>query len=218
VKRVLLEAVLVAALGTALAFVANALSPRGLKLTRDYFPGSTRSGAAGLPATNSVKGAVGANPTQTLATELALARLREKGLQVIDCKLAQELFHDPRYAQGAIVFIDARNDEHYQKGHIPSAWQFDRYHPENYLAAVLPVCQMAQQVVVYCAGGDCEDSEFAALFLRDSAQVPGEKLFVFTGGWTEWTERGLPVETGGRKSGQPGLGKSATSDKAGGLK
>ena len=206
-RRVLLEAVLVAAIGTAVALVANALSPRGLKLTRDYFPGSNRSGASALPTTNSVKGAVGGNQSQASMAELALARLREKGLQVVDCKQAQELFHDPRYGQGAIVFIDARNDEHYQKGHIPGAWQFDRYHPENYLAAVLPVCQAAQQVVVYSAGGECEDSEFAALFLRDSAQVPGEKLLVFTGGWTEWTERGLPVETGSRNSGQRSVSK-----------
>ena len=206
-KRVLLEAVLVAAIGIAVALVANALSPRGLKLTRDYFPGSNGPGASALPATNSAKGVEGASPAHPSATEMALARLKEKGLQVVDCKQAQELFHDPRFAQGTIAFIDARNDEHYQKGHIPGAWQFDRYHPENYLTAVLPVCQLAQQVVVYCAGGDCEDSEFAALFLRDSAHVPGEKLFVFTGGWNEWTERGLPVETGGRNSGQRGGSK-----------
>ena len=206
-KRVLLEAVLVAALGTAVALVANGLSPRGLKLRRDYFPGSNRPGASALPATDSAKGVEGASPAQPSAAEMALTRLREKGLQVVDCKQAQELFNDPRFAQGAVIFIDARNDEHYRQGHIPGAWQFDRYHPENYLAAVLPVCQLAQQVVVYCAGGDCEDSEFAALFLRDSAQVPGGKLLVFTGGWTEWTARGLPVEKGERKGGQGGASK-----------
>ena len=206
-KRVLLEAVLVAAIGTAVAFVANALSPRGLKLTRDYFPGSNPTAARVQPATNQAQGAAGAGLAKPSAAEMALARLKEKGLQVVDRKQAQELFQAPGFAQGTIVFIDARNDEHYQKGHIPGAWQFDRYHPENYLAAVLPVCQLAQQVVVYCAGGDCEDSEFAALFLRDSAQVPGEKLFVFTGGWNEWTERALPVETGGRNSGQRGGSK-----------
>ena len=203
-KRVLLEAMLVAGIGTAVAFVANGLSPRGLKLTRDYFPGSSRTGAGVLPATNTVQGGSRAQPS---AAEMALGRLREKGLQVVDGKQAREMFEDPRLAQGTIVFIDARNDEHYQQGHIPGAWQFDRYHPENYLPAVLPVCQLAQQVVVYCGGGDCEDSEFAALFLRDSAQIPGERLFVFAGGWTEWTERGLSVETGGRNSGQSGASK-----------
>ena len=203
-KKVMLEAVLVAGMGTAVAFMANGLSPRGLKLTRDYFPGSSRTGAGVLPATITVKGG---SPAQPSAAEMALARLREKGLQVVDGKQAREMFEDPRFAQGAIIFIDARNDEHYQQGHIPGAWPFDRYHPENYLPTVLPACQLAQQVVVYCTGGDCEDSEFAALFLRDSAQIPGEKLFVFAGGWTEWTERGLPMETGGRKSGQTGGGK-----------
>ena len=206
-KKVLLEAVLVAGMGAAVAFVANGLSSRGLKLTRDYFPGANRPGAGALPVTNQARGAAGATLSKPLAAENALARLREKGLQVVDSNQAQELLHDPRFEQGAIVFIDARNDEHYQQRHIPGAWQFDRYHPENYLAAVLPVCQLAQQVVVHCAGGDCEDSEFAALFLRDSAQIPGEKLFVYAGGWTEWTERGQPVEIGDRKSGSSGVGK-----------
>jgi hypothetical protein len=32
------------------------------------------------------------------------------------------------------------DDEHYRAGHIPGAFQLDHYHPENYLAAVLP-CQ-----------------------------------------------------------------------------
>ncbi len=83
-KRVLLEAVLVAAIGTALAFVANALSPRGLNLTRDYFPGSNQSPVGALPATNAVKGAGGAGLAKPSVAELALARLKEKGLQVVN--------------------------------------------------------------------------------------------------------------------------------------
>jgi rhodanese-related sulfurtransferase len=53
---------------------------------------------------------------------------------------------------------------------------------------------------VYCTGGDCEDSEFTAIFLRDVG-IPKEKLFVYGGGMTDWTTNGLPVEIGGRKSG-----------------
>ncbi len=206
-KQVLLEALVVAGIGAAVAFLANGVSSRGLKLARDYFPGATRPASGVPPMTSPTKGGGGAAQAKPSAAETTLERLRQEGLQVVDTKQVQELYHDPRYEQGAIVFIDARNDEHYQKGHIPGAWQFDRYHPENYLSAVLPVCQLAQQVVVYCAGGECEDSEFAALFLRDSAQVPGGKLFVYAGGWNEWTARGLPVETGVRKSGQIGVSK-----------
>ncbi len=195
-KRVLLEALLVAAVGAIVAFGANALSPRGLRLTEDYFHGET------LPVSRAKtnRTAVVASSTNA-APDPVVARLKEKGLQVVNGEQVIELFHDPLYQQGAFVFIDARNDEHYQGGHIPGAYQFDNYHPENYMGTVFPVCQSAQKIVIYCSGGNCEDSQFAALTLRDS-QIPNEKLFVFTGGITEWTNRGYAVELGGRNSGK----------------
>jgi rhodanese-related sulfurtransferase len=196
-KLILLEALLVAALGVVLALVANLVSPRGLNLAYDYFPGGHRPTRPPVVAPHPVTNA----PAKTEADPVA-ERLREKGLQVVDCNHALELYRDPRCQQGLIVFIDARNDEHYQQGHIPGAYQFDHYHFDNYLPAVLPVCQTAQEIVVYCNGGDCTDSEFAAVMLRDSAKVPNEKLLVFTGGITAWKDRRLPVETGARNSGQ----------------
>lgn len=112
-----------------------------------------------------------------------------------------ELVGDPRYGQGLLVLIDDRDDSHYQAGHIPGAWQFDHYHAEQYLPTVLPVCLNAQKVVVYCMGGECEDSEFAAITLGE-AGVPRDRLFVYPGGISEWTSSGQPVETGARQSGQ----------------
>jgi len=191
-----LEGIIVAVSGALLAFVANAISPRGLDLKRDYFPNArakaTTAASTNLAATaltNAVPG-----PEQ-LAT-----RLRNENLQLADSKLAVQLFQDPRYAQGRLIFLDARNDEHYQAGHIPGAYQLDHYRPADYLSAVLPACQVAEQIVVYCNGGDCEDSENTALFLRD-AQIPSEKLFVYAGGITEWAANGMPIETGERNSG-----------------
>jgi rhodanese-related sulfurtransferase len=84
--------------------------------------------------------------------------------------------------------------------HIPGAYQLDRYHPENYLAADLTPCQNADLVVVYCTGGECEDAEYTALLLRD-AGVPNQKLFVYGGGFDEWSARHLPLEQGARNSG-----------------
>jgi rhodanese-related sulfurtransferase len=63
------------------------------------------------------------------------------------------------------------------------------------------LCQSAQKIVIYCNGGNCEDSQFAALTLRD-AQIPNEKLFVFTGGITEWTNHSYAIELGERNSGR----------------
>jgi rhodanese-related sulfurtransferase len=122
-------------------------------------------------------------------------------LQAIGSNEVITLFRDPRHEQGLIAFVDARDDSHYQAGHIPGAWQFDHYHAETFLPVILPVCMNAQQVIVYCTGGTCEDSEFAAVMLRD-AGVPRTSLFVYVGGITEWKNNGLPMETGGRRSGQ----------------
>jgi rhodanese-related sulfurtransferase len=192
VKQVLLEALLVAVVGAALAFVANGLSPLGLGLGRDYFPTAP---PAAIPQPT---------PTGTNAPSLeerVAARLKAKGLRLIDTAKTIELFHDARYQQGLVVFLDDHDDHHYQEGHIPGAYQFEHFHPEKYLATILPLCQFAEQIVVYCGGGDCEDSEFAATMLGD-AGIPKDKLNVYGGGITEWKERGLPVELGARNSGQ----------------
>ena len=135
------------------------------------------------------------------AQEIAVARLKEKGLQAVDGPEAMQLFRDPQYELESIVFIDARDDRHYQEGHIPGAYQFDRYYPEKHLPAVLPACLNARNIVVYCTGGNCEDSEFAALMLKE-AGVPQERLAVYVGGMTEWIAKAWPVEVGERKSGK----------------
>ena len=199
-KSILREGALVAGIGAGLAFVANEVSPRGLSLTRNYFPGSTPSSSRVASAADQTPhpgdtGVAAASPAELLA-----ARLRAKGLQLVESNQVAQLFRDPRYEQELILFIDARDDRHYQDGHIPGAYQFDHYRAEKYLANVLTACQWAEQIVVYCTGGDCEDSEFAAIMLRD-AGIPKEKLFVYGGGITEWTTNGLPLEVGGRKSG-----------------
>ena len=198
-KKLLLEAVLVAMTGAVLAFAANALSPRGLQLSRNYFPradvaastapGSTHSPGATVAGTNS--------PLETLA-----ARLEANRLQLARSNEVIAWFHDPRRAQDGVIFIDARDEEHYRAGHIPGAYLFDRFRAENYLTNVLQVCLVAQQIVFYCNGGDCDDSEHAAIMLRDSLSLSPDKVFVYGGGITEWVSLGLPVELAGRNSGQ----------------
>lgn len=197
VRNILLEAAVVAVVGVALAFAANALSPRGLDLRHDNFP--PRPSVASLWPAN--KG-VAATGTNQVGFEQNLAeRLRAEGLQLGQSNAVMSLFQDPRFAQDLVVFIDARDDRAYQSGHIPGAYQFDRYYPEKYVATMLQVCGPAQQIVVYCNGGNCEDSEFAALMLSQWG-VPKSKLLVYGGGITEWTSNRWPVELGARHSGQ----------------
>ena len=200
VNKVLWEGLLVAAMGAAFAFAANTVSPRGLRLTQNYFPGATSGSPLAGSAANLTPRPGAPRVNAPTPAKLLTARLHAKGLQLVESNQVAQLFRDPRYEQELFVFIDARDDRHYEAGHIPGAYQFDHYHAEKYLATVLPACQAAEQVVVYCTGGDCEDSEFAAITLRQTG-IPTEKLFVYGGGMTEWATNGLPVEIGGRKSG-----------------
>ncbi|MCX8109418.1 MAG: rhodanese-like domain-containing protein [Verrucomicrobiae bacterium] len=196
-QTVLLEAMVVSVLGFGIAMVANSLSPVGLSLRRDYFP---KTVAKSTVETN--QAATTASPsrqiiavTQTNVSE----RLAARGLRAIYLDEARKLFEDPRRAQELVVFIDARNDHAYQEGHIPGAYQFDHYYPARYLPEVLPACQQAETVIVYCIGGDCEDSEFAAAYLV-SVGVPSGRIGVLVGGIEAWRTNGLPVEVGPRGS------------------
>lgn len=196
---VLREAVLVAVFGTAIALAANAVSPRGLTLGRNYFPGAlpkpSQTGSV-LPGDSS--GISNASPSTAGIVE---GRLRTKNLQVVGMAEAEQLYRESRDAPGMVVFLDARDEQHYHAGHIPGAYLFDHYRAEKHLANVLPVCMAAGKIIVYCQGGECEDSEFAAFTLIE-AGVPNSKLWVYAGGFGEWVSNGLPVEFGERGSGK----------------
>jgi rhodanese-related sulfurtransferase len=192
---VILETLLVACAGVTLGLVANAISPVGLRLTRDYFPAPRTAS----PSNRSSDPAEKAHPAD--ASAATAQRLQQHGLQVVNSNEVAALFHDPAYQQGQILFIDARDDQHYHTGHVPGAWQFNHYRAEQFFPTILPLCLSAQKAVVYCGGGACEDSEFAAIMLRD-AGVPSQNLYVYPGGIGEWKTNGLPIEIGPRQSGQ----------------
>jgi rhodanese-related sulfurtransferase len=193
VKPILREGLAVAIIGVVFAFAANSVSPKGLKLSTNYF-------LSDLAPTNSV---VVTNLTLLGATN-ALAALKaeliEKGLSLADSNLVSQLFRDPKYPIGLVAFVDARNDKDYEAGHVPGAYLLDHYRPEKYLPAFLLACNLAEKIVVYCSGGDCIDSKETAFLL--SQTVPKERLLVYLGGFTEWTTNQMPVEIGDRNSGK----------------
>lgn len=227
VRRVAVEALWVAGIGVLVALLANAVSPRGLSLTRDYFPAAPRErdprppappspgpsdpvapGVTGVPATTSAPptatpSAAGADPAAApgLTGEEIRRRLQARGLKAVDGDEARRVYDDPRRAQEVWVFVDARNEAHFAEGHVPGAYLFDRYYPEKHLPLVLPACQQAERILVYCNGGECEDSELAAAALVE-AGVPGDRVEVYLGGYTDWGRRRNPVESGARGSGE----------------
>jgi rhodanese-related sulfurtransferase len=197
IRKILAEALVVAVLGAAFALAANQISPRGLLLTSNYFPGGTNNSVRPVATPNNA----GTNSVPLTPEQVAIQNMKEKGLQTIDGSQALQFFQDPRRQQDIVVFVDARDDSHYHEGHIPGAYQIDPYNRDKYLEAALPVCLKAEQIVVYCNGGECDDSESIALLLRDDIGIVNQKIFVYTGGITEWNAKKLPMETGERNSG-----------------
>lgn len=197
---IVLEALLVAVMGAGLALAANQISSRGLALGRNYFP----SGVAGTMAPARLNSSGAAPSTNSAAPANAVfevdQRLKDKGLQPISPAEVMHLFRSDSYRDGQVVFVDARSEDEYRDGHIPGAWQLNPYHPERELGDVMTPCQAAAKVVVYCTGGECEDADSTAIVLRD-AGVTASNLFVYGGGYDEWTAEHHPIERGARGSG-----------------
>lgn len=158
-----------------------------IHLTRDYFRRPTAStGTATAPAAtqpNDDQATPSADPNAALP------------FQVIGLEEVKRLFDDPKSGLRAYVFVDARADEPFQRGHIPGAVQCDYYRIDFYIENVLNRVLGAEKVVVYCNGGDCEDSLHVCGELVNS-QVPWGNIYLFKGGWQEWAAAGYPVETG----------------------
>jgi rhodanese-related sulfurtransferase len=191
------EAALVVIGGVLFALLANTISPRGLSLTRNYFPGalSPRKTLDQLvrPDGPQVPGASG-------ETNQVPERFAQNGFKLISGSDVAMLLTTTPYQQDLVILVDARDDRHYSEGHIPGAFQFDRYYPEKYLPELLPVAFAAEQIVVYCNGGTCEDSQYAASALKE-AGIPAEKISVYSGGIAEWRASHRSLELNGRKSG-----------------
>jgi rhodanese-related sulfurtransferase len=99
-------------------------------------------------------------------------------------------FHESREA----VFVDARSPELFAEGHIAGAINVPWEQVDDYLDVFLKqVPDASSVVIVYCDGEGCSLSEQLALMLRNMG-YPNVKVLV--NGWTVWTTRGYPVETG----------------------
>lgn len=191
--RTLLQAAAVCLGGIVLGLVGNQLSPVGLSLTRDYFPlDHPKPAPTPTTATNPVPSDATPPPENPAPADDEIPR--------IDQSEAQTLFEDPRREADLVVFVDARNRSAYEEGHIPGAFLFDHYRPEQHIAEVLPVCQLAELVVVYCNGGSCEDSLLTAHTLREMG-IPADRFRLYEAGFADWSAAGLPVEIGPRLSG-----------------
>ncbi|HEY8131113.1 MAG TPA: rhodanese-like domain-containing protein [Thermoanaerobaculia bacterium] len=102
------------------------------------------------------------------------------------------------HKQGAL-FLDARRTSVYEQGHIPGArpfsvWESDIDEKVNKLFAERsdPRDQNLP-IVIYCSGGDCEDSHMLAQKLWG---IQFNNIYVYKDGFPDWQSRGEPIRTG----------------------
>jgi rhodanese-related sulfurtransferase len=214
-KTTLLEFVIIAILGSGIGLVANAVNADGLDIGHQYFKKFERTTTRTAPATNPGND----NPTTRTSTvpdtqddrDPFIAYIEDVlGLQAVTHDKAVETYLSDAHLNGRYIFIDARNDEEYREGHIPGAYQLNHFFPDRHLPEVLQACAMADRIIVYCNGGECEDSEYTMKILLDE-QVDYNRLFIYAHGFTAWKEADLPIETDERNSGMITGGDEAVS-------
>jgi rhodanese-related sulfurtransferase len=187
-KQVVKEAALLTAVSVCLAGIYNLMAPKEKSLAwighysaGDWQPRTaTTEATAGSPATGGAK-ALG-----------SIAPPKDPGLLYLEVAgdVVQRL-----QAAGALI-IDARRSHEYERGHVPGArsiaiWERDA--DEKIGALQKEAMPFDQVIVVYCSGGDCQDSKI----LSEKLAMTGfYNIYVYKEGFPDWEQRGLPVHRG----------------------
>ncbi len=120
-------------------------------------------------------GAAGAITLDSLEIDLATARA----------------LHENQLA----TFVDARVASEFEAGHIEGALSISPAALEaNSAMFALDVIDPSKPIVIYCGGGDCDDSHRVAEMLQNLRGFT--QTHVFVDGFQTWADAGLPTSSG----------------------
>lgn len=199
--RTVFEFICLVLIGSVVGFSVNAARAKTIKPTQNYFDLKidvpTDKGNVAKTPSDAGNSTTAHDANKSTGDTTGVRKVH--GFVAINATEAYELYNDPKRESGLYVFVDARSDERFAEGHIPGAVQCDHYFLTKYLDRTLEQVKGAAKVIVYCNGGDCEDSGLVCKDLFES-DIPYESLLLFDEGWAEWSKRGYPKEIG---SGNP---------------
>ena len=95
------------------------------------------------------------------------------------------------FTSGEAVFLDARSEEEFKKGHIKNALSISYTLPISKKSEILRDIPKSVPLVTYCDGAECNASEALAIEL---AELGYSRIMIFFGGWTQWQKAKHPVE------------------------
>jgi len=133
---------------------------------------------------------ISSKPIPWFAVELAVVenvdtKSEDPILAAITLEQARNFFDE------SVLFVDARDEGYFEAGHIQGAMQ------NIFLMELIFNIEEKQSkntsLVIYCGDPGCGDSEELAYDLKDLGFT---KLYVFKGGWLEWSKAGYPSEVG----------------------
>jgi len=127
--------------------------------------------------------------------------IRPGGIPLVRSRAAQEEVDDDTnlltlarakslYEQGA-VFVDSRSPAEYESGHIRGSRHLYYMHAEEEWETVMADVPFEMPIVSYCSGEGCNSSFLVADQLQN---VGFEKVYIFDGGWPEWSAAGYPLD------------------------
>lgn len=94
--------------------------------------------------------------------------------------------------QAQVTFVDARPSHHYAVAHIPGAMNLPADTAEDLLDLQSLPIPPDGQVITYCEGGSCEQSEYLGMLLRERDVC--QQVRVLDGGWQAWIAADAPTE------------------------
>ena len=98
-------------------------------------------------------------------------------------------FSKYHFDAGSAIFIDARDPEDYELGHIQNAINIPYDYYEDY-EEVMDGLDDDGIYIIYCSGEECSLSIDLAEHLYNEKLI--DKLLVFEGGWPQWRDAGYP--------------------------
>lgn len=89
------------------------------------------------------------------------------------------------------LWVDAREEKLFRKGHIPGAIHLSETQWERGLESFLMSWSPGQIVIVYCDSEACQSSKAVAERLRDETGI--EDIKTLKGGWESWLAAQRPI-------------------------
>lgn len=110
------------------------------------------------------------------------------GLPAVSLKQVKEA-----HKSGDALFVDARDPEFFEQGHIPGAVSLPVRDFDSVFPRLKEKLRAAPRVITYCDGVSCEMS----VELTEKLLFAGlEYIEIFTGGIQQWQGAGQPIEEG----------------------